>query len=155
MTERIHYLYVISAIENDVPVAPCKIGITSSLASRLSGIQTGNAKKLEIVSAIPIPTRALVQAIEKELHDHFEEFRLVGEWFNLGPVDAAIGACTVAHDAFMMIIPDEAKAYGVLENLGIVAEISRCFEFIEGCHQRGIALETRFNPANPGGATLQ
>lgn len=146
MAERIHYLYVISAIEGDVPVAPCKIGITSSLTSRLSGIQTGNAKKLEIISAIPIPTRALVQAIEQELHDHFSEFRLVGEWFDIGPVDAAIGACTVAHDAFMLIVPDKAKAYGALESLGITAEISRCFKFIELCQNKGMPLETRFGP---------
>lgn len=145
MAEQLHYLYVISSVENGVPVAPCKIGITSSLASRLSGIQTGNSKKLEIISAIPIPTRALVQAIEKELHEHLAEFRLVGEWFDLSPVDAAIGACTVAHDAFMLIISDEAKAYGALENLGIVAEIARCFEFIEHCQRGGVPLETRFH----------
>lgn len=144
MAEQIHYLYVISAIEAGVPVAPCKIGITSSLASRLSGIQTGNAKKLEIISAIPIPTRALVQAIEQELHDHFAEFRLVGEWFNIGPVDAAIGACTVAHDAFMIIIPDQTTAYDALENLGIVRAIRQCYEFIDLCHKEGLPLETRF-----------
>mgnify|MGYP001614483235 CR=1 FL=1 len=146
MTEKIHYLYVISSIEGGVPVAPCKIGITSSLVSRLSGIQTGNAKKLEIVSAIPIPTRALVQAIEQELHEHFAEFRLIGEWFNLGPVDAAIGACTVAHDAFMAIIPDQKQAYDALEDLGIVREIRQCFEFIDRCQKKGFPIETRFTP---------
>lgn len=156
MAEQIHYLYVISSIEDGLPVAPCKIGITSSLVSRLSGIQTGNAKKLEIISAIPIPTRQLVQAIEQELHSHFAEFRLVGEWFNLSPVDAAIGACTVAHDAFMEIIPDREKAYDALQNLGIVAEIARCFEFIEICKKGGLELETRFSaPRQPPNQTLQ
>jgi hypothetical protein len=142
----IHYLYVIASVEDGVPVSPCKIGITSSLVSRLSGIQTGNAKKLEIISAIPIPTRDLVQAIEQELHSHLAEFRLVGEWFNVSPVDAAIGACTVAHDAFMLIVPDKEKAYGALETLGIVAEISRCFEFIEHCKSSGLPLKSRFHP---------
>jgi hypothetical protein len=147
MAESIHYLYVIAAVENGVPVAPCKIGITSSLASRLSGIQTGNAKKLEIISFIPIPTRALVHAIEQELHEHLAEHRLVGEWFNISPVDAAIGACTVAHDAFMLIIPDQTAAYDALESLGIVAEIKQCFDFIDRCKRAGSPLETRFNPA--------
>jgi hypothetical protein len=140
----IHYLYVISAIENDVPVAPCKIGLTSNLTSRLSGLQTGNSKKLEIISFVRVPVRALVQAIEQEIHSHFDEFRLVGEWFDICPVDAAIGVCTMAHEAFMAIIPDKAKAYDALEDLGIVEEISRCFKFIEHCRKSRLPLDTRF-----------
>jgi hypothetical protein len=155
MAERIHYLYVISSIEDDVPVAPCKIGITSNLTSRLSGIQTGNAKKLEIISAIPIPTRGLVQAIEQELHTHLADYRMVGEWFNVSPVDAAIGACTVAHDAFMAIIPDQEKAFDALRNLGITAEISRCFEFLDLCRVNGLEIETRFAATVPPGETVQ
>lgn len=144
MTE-IYYLYVMASIENDVPVAPCKIGVTTNTVSRLSGVQTGNPKKLELISIIPIPTKALAHAIEQEMHAHFDEFRLHGEWFSVGPVDAAIGLCTVAHDAFMAIIPDQKQAYDALENLGIVAEISRCFKFIEFCQKNGKFLETRFD----------
>jgi hypothetical protein len=140
----IHYLYVISAIENNVPVAPCKIGLTSNLVSRLSGIQTGSPKKLEIISFIRVPVRKLVQAIEQEIHEYFSEFRLVGEWFDLCPVDAAIGVCTMAHEAFMAIIPDKTQAYDALEDLGIVDEISRCFKFIKHCERGGMPLDTRF-----------
>jgi len=139
----IHYVYVISAVENDVPVAPCKIGITSKLSSRLASIQTGSPKKLEIISAIPIPTRDIVQAIEKMLHWHFEDFRLHGEWFNLCPVDAAIGACTIAHEAFLYLVPDEKKVLDALENLGICAEIKRCFDFVEHCDRAGLPLNSR------------
>ena len=146
----IHFVYIISAIENDVPVAPCKIGITSNLVSRLSGIQTGNHKKLEIISAIPIPSREVVCAIESALHEHFSEFRLHGEWFDVCPVDAAIGICTLAHDAFQVIVNDNEKVHEALSSLGITNEINQCFAFIKYCERKGLPLATRFKGDRDG-----
>lgn len=140
----IHFVYIISSIENGVPVAPCKIGITSSLVSRLAGIQTGNHKKLEIISAIQIPSREVVCVIESAIHEHFSDMRLNGEWFDVCPVDAAIGVCVLAHDAFEIIVDDRVKVYEALNALGITSEIKQCFAFISRCEKEGLPLATSF-----------
>jgi hypothetical protein len=86
--DEINYLYVISAIFDGAPVAPCKIGITRNPVSRLCSIQTGSHQKLEIIALLPIPGRATVQALEHALHDAFADSRLSGEWFSVSPVYA-------------------------------------------------------------------
>lgn len=149
----IHFVYVISAIVDGVPVAPCKIGITSNVVHRLSSIQTGNPTRLHVISTIPLPDRDIVRAIEAEIHDHFYEFRLEGEWFDVCPVDAAIGVCTVAHDAFKALAGDAAAAYRALEQMGITNEIRQCFEFIEHCQSHGLPLKTRFGERRDGSHT--
>jgi hypothetical protein len=144
MKNKIHYLYVIASIEDNMPVAPCKIGITSNLPSRLSGLQTGSAKKLEIISAIPIPGRNLVKVLEAEMHSIFSDFRLVGEWFDICPVDAAIGVCTIAHDGFMAIFKnDEAKAFDALRKLGIINEIGSAYKYLDYCKANNVPLKSR------------
>jgi hypothetical protein len=144
MKDDTNYLYVMAAIENGVPVAPCKIGITRSLQGRLSSVQTGNPKKLVIVSAIVIPIRSLVEVIEEAVHEWFEEFRLAGEWFDLCPIDAAIGCCSMAKEAFLGVGMDEEGAHEALDKLGITATIARCFDFVAHCKAKGLPLETRF-----------
>ncbi|GEC56798.1 GIY-YIG nuclease family protein [Bradyrhizobium phage ppBeUSDA76-2] len=143
----LHFVYVISALENSVPVAPCKIGITKSPASRLAGIQTGNPRKLELMSAIPIPGRMVAKWLEEALHDQFEDFRLVGEWFDVCPVDAAIGVCTIAREMFLAICKDAPEtAERIVDNLGIAKHIRQCFDFIAYCDKRGLPLDTKFAP---------
>lgn len=144
MTEDTNYIYVMAAIKNDVPVSPCKIGITRSLQSRLASVQTGNPEKLVIVSAIVIPNRLLAETIEAAVHEWFDEFRLAGEWFNVGPVDAAIGCCSMAKEMFLGVGMDEDAAHECLTKLGIAAAIRDCFKFIERCKAGGLQLETRF-----------
>lgn len=145
MSEKtVHYLYVVAAVENDLPVSPCKIGITGSLAGRLSSLQTGNPKKLEIIACLPIPERRVVEMIENALHEVFEQFRLIGEWFDINPVDAAIGACTVTREIFLAAGGSDRDVTIALDNLGITKQISRCFEFIEHCKTNGLALQSRF-----------
>jgi hypothetical protein len=144
MADDLNYVYVMAAIENRVPVAPCKIGITRSLQSRLSSVQTGNPKKLVVVSAVLIPHRQLAELIEGMLHECFEEFRLAGEWFNLSPIDATIGCCTMVRDAFHELGMEDGDARECLNNLGITHTITKCFEYIKICKANGTPLETRF-----------
>lgn len=138
-----HYLYVMSAVENDIPVKPCKIGIARSTVSRLSSIQTGNPKKLQVIAAIPIPSRDIVSALEKVLHWTFEDYRLVGEWFDVSPIDAAIGCCTIAHEAFLQIASSETEALDCLDKLGITETIKRCFQYIDHCQINNIDIGSR------------
>ena len=144
MQDDTNYLYVMAAIEHGVPVAPCKIGITRALQGRLASVQTGNPKKLVIFSAIVIPHRGLVEVIEAAVHEWFEEFRLAGEWFNISPVDAAIGCCSIAKDMFLEVGLNDDDAHHALANLGITETIKRCFEFVAHCKAKGLPLETRF-----------
>jgi hypothetical protein len=139
-----NYVYVMASIENGVPVAPCKIGITRSLQGRLSSVQTGNPKKLVVFSAIYIPNRMVADVVEQCIHEWFDEFRLAGEWFNVGPVDAAIGCCSMAKEAFLALGMDEDQAHECLDSFGISATIRSCFEFVKHCKAKGLPLETRF-----------
>lgn len=141
--ETIHYIYVIAAIDRDLPVSPCKIGITSNLPSRMSSLQTGNPKKLEIIAALPIPDRRVVELVENALHEIFDEFRLVGEWFDTSPVDAVIGACTIVHEIFCKVGATDEQITKALHNLGITQQITAAFHFIDHCKAKGLPLQTR------------
>lgn len=62
---------------------PVKIGVTrGSARGRLSEIQTGNPERLRVMLRIP-------GDCERELHRAFEEYRLVGEWFDVTPEQVA------------------------------------------------------------------
>lgn len=66
---------------------PCKIGITSGtdVYTRLSSVQVGNWIKLNVIWTSPYIPR--IDRIEKKLHDHFNNNRVSGEWFNLSKKD--------------------------------------------------------------------
>jgi hypothetical protein len=57
-----------------------KIGRTGCLKQRLSSLQTGNSDKLYIVAYIKSED---TRALEDLFHNHFNEYRLNGEWFNI------------------------------------------------------------------------
>lgn len=56
---------------------PIKIGVTRNVVQRLKGIQTGSPVRLKIVAFLPDAPRAL----EGDIHERYDEFRLEGEWF--------------------------------------------------------------------------
>jgi predicted GIY-YIG superfamily endonuclease len=84
-----HFIYVIGREEG-----PVKVGITSSLGSRLSAIQTGCHFKIEILHYRECADRS--QALEHEgiFHDVYASHRLAGEWFDLEAVFAIEGVDT-------------------------------------------------------------
>lgn len=67
------YIYLIQSVEF------YKIGIANDVESRLSQLQTGNPNELAIVSCYEFPN---VQAVETVLHQKFNSFRKLGEWFH-------------------------------------------------------------------------
>ncbi|MGL5049585.1 MAG: GIY-YIG nuclease family protein [Fusobacteriaceae bacterium] len=69
------YLYV---IQNEV--GRVKIGITSELKKRFGALETGGG--LEIVKKFYVEEKNK-EALEKSLHKTFEEYRTLGEWFNI------------------------------------------------------------------------
>lgn len=71
-------IYVISEPGSSV----AKIGKATNVRDRLSGIQTSNPRPLIVRWRTPGG-----RPLERQLHDHFERFRLVGEWFDFGALD--------------------------------------------------------------------
>jgi hypothetical protein len=54
-----------------------KIGFSANVSKRMAQLQTGAACKLQLLAIQPGASRA----VEKLLHQTFQEFRLEGEWF--------------------------------------------------------------------------
>ena len=57
-----------------------KIGITSNIKKRIKQLQTGNSNRLQLVCYIKNDN---VYNLEKELHNHFKDKLVFGEWYNL------------------------------------------------------------------------
>lgn len=139
----IHFVYVMATIDGGVPVAPCKIGVSHNPNVRLASVQTGSHKRLEVISAVPMPTRELADALEKGLHDHFGGYRMSGEWFDVSPIDATIGACCWAELIFkeLNFTPDQLDQ--ILSELGITDIMNKASDFIDHCRARGLPLKSK------------
>lgn len=64
-----------------------KIGIADNLKHRLSGLQTSNPRKLEVLCIIPCKSRQEMQKYEIKLHKRFSERQALGEWFYINRKD--------------------------------------------------------------------
>lgn len=65
---------------------PVKFGITTNLSSRLSSLQTGSPRKLELIWVYTTEDRNAALRMERNIHAVAEP-RLEGEWFD---IDAAL-----------------------------------------------------------------
>lgn len=101
-----------------------KIGWTSNLKHRLSGVQTGCPIPIQHVLVRNVPSRHAACEAEKTLHRLLAPFRVVGEWFALDTTNpehkAAFRLATCAafskHDAsrwnWHLLTPAEAQEWG-------------------------------------------
>jgi hypothetical protein len=78
---------VLYVFGSGLPTHPYKIGITSGTDTRkrLSAVQTGNWVTITEIWKSDYTHR--VDRIEKKLHEHFNNSRVSGEWFNLSKKD--------------------------------------------------------------------
>lgn len=76
-----NHLYIIS----EGPDGPVKIGRSKSVHSRLSSLQTGNARNLRILAAWRMPFDWAVEA-ERDLLSELSDWAMKGEWLNLDEV---------------------------------------------------------------------
>lgn len=58
-----------------------KIGVTTSVARRLAGLETGNPSKLKVLAIYAFEN---ARVVEKALHQKFALSHYRGEWFELG-----------------------------------------------------------------------
>lgn len=60
-----------------------KIGKATDIKSRLDSMQTGNAKKLTLMYAVPLKSDRAATEVEGYLHLVYRFYRVRGEWFNI------------------------------------------------------------------------
>lgn len=61
-----------------------KIGIAQDVRARMSNLQTGHPRPLELLGAVEVANCAKAEA---ELHGMFSAQRITGEWFDLSGLD--------------------------------------------------------------------
>jgi hypothetical protein len=62
-----------------------KVGISDSIASRLSSLQTGSCEELKLFFSFKLPTRAAALRVEQRFHQYFDDWCIRGEWFGMPP----------------------------------------------------------------------
>ena len=60
-----------------------KIGVGVNPEKRMSELQTGNARELQLICKIPVKTEKDAFALENRLHQEYSAFSKNGEWFNI------------------------------------------------------------------------
>lgn len=73
------YIYVIKNPLNET----VKIGVAQDVDKRIKQLQTGAGIELELIYKSMICSNAF--AIERDVHEHFKEYRTFGEWFKVNP----------------------------------------------------------------------
>jgi hypothetical protein len=76
------FVYVIGATDG-----PQKIGIAANPTTRLAGIQTGSALRLEVFALVAV-AQAEARAVEAHAHSLLQDRRIRGEWFDVSPAEA-------------------------------------------------------------------
>ena len=81
------YTYIVHATGTDL----YKIGSSTDVRRRISGLQSGSANLLEIVTVVEGTD------VERILHDIFADYRRHGEWFELDNPLLVLIVRTAAH----------------------------------------------------------
>jgi len=71
----VRYIYIFYVKETN----EYKIGYTSNMKQRKGQIQTGNSREIIIIQSYPCIN---YREIEKQIHDHYKNNRMIGEWFH-------------------------------------------------------------------------
>lgn len=107
------YLYLFCSYGREhEPLRPLKIGITSNVASRLTGVQTGCAARLHALAVFGIPNRDIAREREAAFHRDFAASRLEGEWFDVDPISALELICTHWR-YYLQKLPDCIEVMGI------------------------------------------
>lgn len=95
------FLYLFTHYEvDDVPCAPVKIGITTSIEARLKTISTASSKKVGLFFSFGFPAKQYAQMVERALHRQLGGLRLNGEWFEIEPFMAMLEATIMVADFY-------------------------------------------------------
>ncbi len=81
--ERFGFVYVMSGDNS----APCKIGHTNNIKRRVKAMQTYQPTKVRVHYTKKCSSIWRAKRLEFLVHQHLQEHRLMGEWFNLSPYE--------------------------------------------------------------------
>jgi hypothetical protein len=77
-----HYIYFIKENKNhQKDRCSCKIGVSVKPESRLSEMQVGNPRPLELAAMVGPFSKEQAYSTEKKFHRIFKPFHVRGEWF--------------------------------------------------------------------------
>lgn len=89
-----YYVYVIATETKDGSITgPIKVGHTRNPDKRLSSIRTSCPNRIAFACVFSFPNPHLAGLIEGLFHETMKERRRVGEWFDVGPIEAVLSAC--------------------------------------------------------------
>ncbi len=78
------HLYIIQ--EGDS--GPIKIGVAANAGCRRTGLQAGNPRPIFLRAVFTGTDKRLIGGIERRVHAHFADRRVVLEWFAVEPQEA-------------------------------------------------------------------
>lgn len=101
-----------------------KIGITSGrVKNRIVALQTGNPKKLSIISSVSINDELSALKIERIIHSIFKEHRASGEWFLLHNVIGDISSINSELDIILFLENNGYSCDDILADKDKIIEI--------------------------------
>ena len=91
---------------------PIKIGKSKDPEARLKELQTASDEELHLLAVVS-------GDIEKQLHEHFKNFRIRGEWFEAEPalISLAIRYSRRVEDAARCVVNNFNDAKGLIDDL--------------------------------------
>lgn len=92
---------------------PVKFGVSENPASRLSQLQTGNARPLVMAVYLRFPDREAAALIEVALQEVLAADRLVGEWFNISPQRGLAALCCNVRSCLEQALTSELLHHAV------------------------------------------
>lgn len=100
------HIYLLAHHSGNGLVAPVKVGVTTSLKTRLATLQTGNPQPIELVASFATPGHEFAEWFERCFHDINAEKRLTGEWFDIDPKDALVSLIVYIGQGLRLKMPD-------------------------------------------------
>jgi hypothetical protein len=107
------HVYIIAHMVGRKPVAPVKVGISSSPEKRLATLQTANPKPLVLLCTFATPNREMAKVLESAFHEVRASDRLAGEWFNIHPMIAVKLMCDNVRGAFRHFLGSDPEVHDI------------------------------------------
>lgn len=102
----------------------CKVGVSAKPDQRLKQLRAGNARDVECVWSLFIPSRPAALAAEREIHRILSNASLGREWFQIGPT-SAVDVCEQVCDAAFELLERWAAILPETDYVGPVMDRPR------------------------------
>jgi len=131
------WIYVFARVSTRGLTAPVNIGISQSVGSRLTSVQTSCPFKIDLAYVFECPTRDIAQFIESGFHETQAIHNEFGEWFSFEPIEAIHLLCIAFRSILSVKLTDPDLILKSLDCAGV------------------LWAERKFGLATPADRTLQ